>query len=134
MTQLQVVNATRGAVLGTRVDLADRWLARLRGLLGRPEPKPGEGLLLTPCSSVHMLGMRYPIDVALLDAERYVVSVHPGLRPGWNMAAARGARFALELPVGTLARSGTLPGDRLDWQETSAGPDGRRGSHLEAVS
>jgi uncharacterized membrane protein (UPF0127 family) len=50
------------------------------------------------------------------------------------MAAARGARYALELPVGTLARSGTLPGDRIDWQETSAGPDGRRGSHLEAVS
>jgi uncharacterized membrane protein (UPF0127 family) len=81
-----------------------------------------------------MLGMRYPIDVALLDAERRVVSLHPGLKPGWHMAASRGARFALELPAGTLARSGTLPGDRLDWQETSAGPDGRRGSHLEAVS
>lgn len=134
MKQLQVVNATRGAVLGARVAMADRWLARLRGLLGMPEPGEGEGLLLTPCSSVHMLGMRYPIDVALLDAERRVVSLHPGLRPGWHMAAARGARYALELPVGTLARSGTLPGDRLDWQETSAGPDGRRGSHLEAVS
>ena len=134
MKQLQVVNASRGAVLGTRVGLADRWLARLRGLLGRPELVPGEGLLLTPCGSVHMLGMRYPIDVALLDAERRVVSLHPGLPPGWHMAATRGARFALELPVGTLARSGTLPGDRLDWQETSAGPDGRRGSHQEAVS
>jgi len=81
-----------------------------------------------------MLGMRYPIDVALLDAERRVVSIHPALRPGWRMAASRGARYALELPSGTLAASGTVPGDRLDWQETSAGPDGRRGSHLEAAS
>jgi uncharacterized membrane protein (UPF0127 family) len=128
------MNATRSVVLGTRVSLADGWLTRLRGLLGRPEPAEGEGLLLTPCSSVHMLGMRYPIDVALLDGERLVLALHPGLRPGWHMAAARGARYALELPVGTLARSATLPGDRLDWQETSAGPDGRRGSHLEAVS
>jgi hypothetical protein len=132
--QLRVVNTSRGAVLGTRVGLADRWLTRLRGLLGRPEPGAGEGLLLAPCSSVHMLGMGYPIDVVLLDAERRVVSLHPGLRPGWHMAAKRGAHYALELPVGTLAGSGTLPGDRLDWQETSAGPDGRRGSHQEAVS
>ena len=48
MKQLRVVNADRGAVLGTRVALADRWLARLRGLLGRPELEPGEGLLLVP--------------------------------------------------------------------------------------
>ena len=121
-------------MLGTRVALADRWPDRLRGLLGRAEPAPGEGLLLAPCGSVHMLGMRYPIDVALLDAERRVLSVHPGLRPGWHLAAARGARYALELTTGTLAATGTVPGDRLDWQETSAGPDGRRGSHLEAVS
>lgn len=134
MKQLRVVNADRGATLGTRVALADRWLARLRGLLGRPEPAPGEGLLLAPCGSVHMLGMRYPIDVALLDGERRVLSVHPGLRPGWHVAAAHGARYALELPAGTLATTGTVPGDRLDWQETSAGPDGRRGSHQEVVS
>jgi uncharacterized protein len=134
VTLLTVVNASRGAVLGSRIALADRWLARLRGLLGRPEPVAGEGLLLAPCGSVHMLGMRYAIDVALLSPDRLVVSVHPKLRPGWHTAASRGARYALELPAGTLAATGTVPGDRLDWQETSAGPDGRRGSHLEAVS
>ena len=130
---LTVVNADRGAVLGARIGLADRWLSRLRGMLGRPEPAAGEGLLLVPCGSVHMLGMRYAIDVALLDGERRVVSVHPRLRPGWHMAASRRARYTLELPAGTLAATGTVPGDRLDWQQTSAGPDGRRGSHLEAV-
>ena len=36
-------------------------------MLGRPAPRPGEGLLLTPCSSVHMYGMRFPLDVAFLD-------------------------------------------------------------------
>ena len=134
MTLLKVVNAERGAVLGSRIALADRWLSRLRGLLGRPELEPGEGLLLVPCGSVHMLGMRYAIDVALLNRERRIVSLHPRLAPGWRMAASPRARYALEVPVGTLAATGTAIGDRLEWQETGAGPDRRRGSHLEAVS
>ena len=91
-------------------------------------------MLLAPCGSVHMLGMRYAIDVALLDSERRVVSVHPGLKPGWHAAATAGARYALELPAGTLAATGTARGDRIDWQQSSAGQEGRRGSHLEAVS
>jgi hypothetical protein len=57
MSAVRVVNVDRGTVLGERVALAASWWARLRGLLGRPEPKPGEGLVLAPCRSVHMYGM-----------------------------------------------------------------------------
>ena len=37
MRLLRIVNADRGTELGARIGLADRWGARLRGLLGRPE-------------------------------------------------------------------------------------------------
>ena len=56
MSTLRVVNRTRGAVVGSRVQVADRFWSRLRGFLGRPQPSPGEGLLLTPCDGVHMFG------------------------------------------------------------------------------
>ena len=80
-----------------------------------------------------MLGMRYPIDVAFLGRDGRVMALHPALQPGFRAAACRGAHAALELPVGTLAATGTLPGDRVQWQD--AGVEvGRRGSHQEAVS
>lgn len=122
MTLLRVVNADRGTSLGSRVRLVDRWLGRLRGLLGSPEPGAGEGLMLTPCRSIHMLGMRFPIDVAFLDRDRRVVAIRPRLAPGLRAAAAPSAHYALELPAGTLEATGTVPGDRLDWSSQEAAP------------
>ena len=82
MRLLRVVNARRDRELGSRIRLADGWLTRLRGMLARPAPRPGEGLLLTPCSSVHMYGMRFPLDVAFLDRSGTVVAIYASLAPG----------------------------------------------------
>jgi uncharacterized membrane protein (UPF0127 family) len=134
MMPLRVTNTGRGTIVGVRVVLADRWLTRLRGLLGHAEPGPGEGLLLSPCSSVHMVGMRFPIDVAFLDREGRVLAVRQALRPGLRIAACRGARYTLELRAGTLASTGTVPGDRLQWYGAGTAQGGGRGSHQETAS
>jgi len=42
---------------------------RARGLLGRSELEPNEGLLLERSRSVHTFGMRFPIDAVLLDRD-----------------------------------------------------------------
>lgn len=113
---VEVRNRTRsGAVLGHRIRVADRWWPRLRGLLGHPPPKDGEGLLLTPCRGVHMVGMRYALDVVLADAGGRVLACFQGLAPGRSTGLLRGARHALEVPVGTIGRTGTAPGDELTW-------------------
>lgn len=111
--RVRVENATRGAELGSTVAVADRWWARLKGLLGAPQLGPGEGLLLTPCRAVHMLGMRWPLDVAFADAELRVVALYPALPPRARTAWHREAVHALELPPGTLQLTGTRVGDRL---------------------
>lgn len=115
MKTVSVVNRTRGRALGERVALADGYFTRLRGLLGRPEPRQGEGLLILPSAGVHMYGMRYPLDVLLLDGKGTVVAAYPGLAPWSRTRIHRGARAALELPVGTIGESGTEEGDLLDW-------------------
>jgi uncharacterized membrane protein (UPF0127 family) len=120
MRLLRVVNARWNRELGARIGLADGWLARLRGMLARPAPGPGEGLLLTPCRSVHMYGMRFPLDVAFLDGRGAVVAIYPSLGPGSRTRWHRNATHALELSAGTLEESGTTVGDVLVWSPASA--------------
>ena len=131
MRLLRVVNTRGDRELGSRVRLADGWLTRLRGMLARPAPLEGEGLLLSPCRSIHMYGMRYALDVAFLDARGGVVASYPSLRPGARTHWHRKAAHALELPAGTLESSGTRVGDVLVW---SAHLPGRSGSAKEEPS
>lgn len=89
------------------VTLAATAPRRLRGLLGRREPR---ALLLAPAASIHTCGMRFPIDAVFLDGDLRVIRVVRCLPP-WRFAAARGARAVLELPAGGAA--GLTPGQRL---------------------
>ena len=91
---MRVVNRTREILLGDKVRTASTFLSRFVGMLGTDAVADGEELWIVPCRSVHTLGMRYPIDVAFLDA-----------------------RGALELRSGILAATGTVPGDRLEFEE-----------------
>lgn len=119
MKRVKVVNETRGRVLGERVDLADSWWPRLKGLIGSDPLEAGRGLLLVPCRAVHMYGVGYPIDVGFLGPDGEVVAIYRGLAPGSRSKWHGEARFALELPEGTLGASGTMRGDRISWSEAA---------------
>ena len=109
-----VVNVTRDALLAERADLADSFLARARGLLGRSDLALGEGLVIRPCNAVHTLGMAFSVDVVHLDADSRVLRVVGTLRP-WRLGpVVRGSRVVVELPAGTVAATGTRPGDVID--------------------
>jgi uncharacterized protein len=133
MGLLRVVNTGRDREIGTRIRLANGWLSRLRGMLGQPAPQAGEGLLLTPCRSVHMYGMRYPLDVAFLNANRAIVAAYYSLPPGSRTRWHRDAVHALELPAGTLVSSGTVIGDVLAWPDQPVRGDRKIHRSMEAV-
>lgn len=89
---------------GVSVIVAWSVWSRVRGLLARPEPLPGSGLLIPRCSSVHTVGMAYPIDIAFLDKRMTVVAIHERVPPGRLRISQRGAAFALELRAGDAER------------------------------
>ena len=110
----QRVTLTRedGDVVVDECVVADSPASRMKGLLGRSELRPGEGLLLRPASSIHTFFMRFPIDVVFLDKGLRVVRISDQLRP-WRAASRRGAHAVLELPAGECSRRGLEPGELL---------------------
>jgi len=105
--------AATGAVVADHLRVADGRWSRLRGLLGTRSLAPGAGLWLRPSRQVHLLGMRYAVDLAFLDDERRVVRTVERLRP-WRVSPhVEEATSVIELPAGTLARTRLRAGDRL---------------------
>ena len=85
--------------------VADSFWSRLVGLMGKPKPPNGEGLLIRPCSSIHMFFMRFSIDAVFLDNDYRIVRVVRNLAPGRIVGTVPGARQVLEVATGELPAS-----------------------------
>jgi uncharacterized membrane protein (UPF0127 family) len=107
-----VRNITRGLVLADSAELADTSEKRRTGLLKHTELKSGEGLWIVPCESVHSFFMKFTIDVLYLDRDKKVRGMRPNMKP-WRVSACLPAHSVLELPAGTIDRTGTAKGDQL---------------------
>jgi uncharacterized membrane protein (UPF0127 family)/CheY-like chemotaxis protein len=103
-----------GEVLCERCVVADTTFRRLRGLLGRRDLRPGEGIVLRPGWSIHTAFLLFSIDVAFVDADQVVLKVVENLRP-FRASFCRGARDVVELSAGEAERRGLKAGDRLTW-------------------
>jgi hypothetical protein len=101
-----------GEVVCDRCVVADSPASRMKGLLGRSELRPGEGLLLRPASAIHTFFMRFPIDAVFLDGDSRIVGIAGDVAP-WRTSGRRGAKAVLELPAGESARRGLRTGDLL---------------------
>ncbi len=114
MRQLRAFNRTRRAPLVTRGEIAETWWARLRGLLGHKPLETGEGLLLRGEKAIHMIGMTFALDIVFLDRAGRVVRLLPNLAPLRFSPFVAQATDVLELPAGSIARTGTQLGDQID--------------------
>ena len=112
--RLKVSNLTRQVTLAGSVDVADRGAKRRKGLLGQDRLGREEGLWIVPCEAVHTFGMRFAIDLVYLDRARKVKKVRSEVRP-MRLSGCLSAHSVLELAAGTIHRTGTRPGDRLEF-------------------
>jgi uncharacterized membrane protein (UPF0127 family) len=110
--KVKVRNETRDTVLAEAADVANTSATRRTGLLKHTGLKAGEGLLIVPCESVHTFFMKFPIDLVYLDKRRKVRKIRHAM-PAWRLSACLSAHSVLELPAGTLQRTGTAVGDEL---------------------
>lgn len=111
---MKVRNVTRDKVLGEGVREARSPFSRLKGLLGVSRLAPGEGLWISPCNSIHSLGMVFEFDALFLDAGMKVVALYRRFRKNRISRIYWDARGVLELPEGTIERTGTEVGDEIE--------------------
>jgi uncharacterized protein len=116
--RLRIANLTRHAELAHCAEVADDGAKRRKGLLGRQGLGPGEGLWILPCEAVHTFGMQFPIDLVYLDRDLRVKKVRSDVPP-WRLSACLSAHSVLELASGTIRRTQTRSGDRLEFSSVS---------------
>lgn len=111
---LRLVNRTKNVVVAEDLRIPHTLIEKSIGLLREPEPA---SLLLRTRWGIHTVGMRFPIDCAVLDARLVVRSVRHALPPDrlflWNPRFP----FIAELPPGTLRSTGTELGDAFEITE-----------------
>lgn len=101
------------------VSLTTNFLERMRGLLFRPELNKDEALLITPCNSVHTIGMGYPIDIVFLDKDWTIIKTVRHLKP-WRSASCLRAAMVLEMSSGSIDKIQLLNGQTLKWSDENA--------------
>ncbi|HLE10485.1 MAG: hypothetical protein A2504_16235 [Bdellovibrionales bacterium RIFOXYD12_FULL_39_22] len=75
---------------------------RIIGLMFSKTMETFDGLMITPCNSIHTFFMRYPIDVIFLDKNFIVVKIIRNLSP-WRITwIYLRAVQVLELPANTI--------------------------------
>ena len=104
---------TKNTMLCEKASVADSFWKRAKGLMFRKGWEDFDGLLLAPCRSIHTFGMCMEIDVCFLDPEHTIMKSLDALGPWRSAQGGRRSHATLELPAGTLARTGTGTGDRL---------------------
>ena len=117
--ELVARNLTRDTVLAAHLGVADSLWGKFMGLMGRPPLDADAGLWLPDSNGIHMMFMRFPIDAVFVgrrdpSGSCQVVSVHRGLRAWVGLVPlVRAAHGVLELPIGTIERTGTAVGDTI---------------------
>lgn len=111
---MKLVNQTRNQTILDNLELAKSTLSRMKGLLGRSELHPEQGLWIKPCNSIHTWFMKFPIDVIFVDKKLMVKSIHHKVGP-WKLVVPKwGSYSVFEIEAGRASQTQIQVGDQLD--------------------
>tara|TARA_R110000851_G_scaffold161068_2_gene304652 strand:- start:61199 stop:61549 length:351 start_codon:yes stop_codon:yes gene_type:complete len=107
------IKSDKGSVIES-VIFANKTLSRLKGLLGKKGLTIQQGLLISPCNSIHTVGMKFDIDVIFLNKQNQVIKIKPSVKPTRMVSCLR-SKKVLELASGSAQYNNISIGDSLSW-------------------
>ena len=96
-----------------QIEVADSFGTRLRGLMGRKSLADGQGLLIAPCSSIHMCFMQFAIDAVYINRDYEILKIVSGLRPWIGLSWCPSAWAVIELKNGEAKKCGLTMGKKV---------------------
>ncbi len=102
-----------GKVMSENVGIADNFFARFRGLMFIKSIADDYALHIKPCNQIHMLNMRFPIDVIYLSATGEVVKIDENVQPGRICKTVKNAKSVIEMKAFSAEKYGICEGDIL---------------------
>lgn len=107
------VKNSKGEMICAKVKIADNIFSRLLGLMFSQDLPADEGLLISPCNSIHTFFMNYSLDIIFLDKQFCVVKVIYDMRP-WKISWMYfKACQVLEMKAGSL-KTNLAVGEKLE--------------------
>jgi uncharacterized protein len=108
---MQVRNITKKTIIVDKIRVAKNLQDKVIGLLRSKKP---EVLLLKTHFGIHTFGMKYAIDVIVLDDKHTVVALKASLPPNriflWNPMD----EIVIEMPEGMIEKTKTEIGDKIE--------------------
>jgi hypothetical protein len=117
---MRLIDKTTGKVLASKVELADTFWRRFRGLMFRRKFPRGSAMLFKLPKpgryGIHMFFVKFPIDLIYLDSRFVVVALRARLKPWRTHKPKAVANYLIELPAGTISRSKVKIGHKIALQ------------------
>lgn len=107
---MRLINKRNNQLLAQNLTEATSWKQKICGLTLSTKPS---ALCFKTRFGIHTFGMRFPIDVIILDSHNQVVRIKTNLQPNriflWNPKYSK----VLELPPGTIQKTKTKADDYI---------------------
>lgn len=98
-------------IITRNAEIADSFFTRFRGLMFRKSIESDYALYITPCNQIHMLNMRFAIDVIYLTDSAEVIRIDENVQPGKICKTVKNAKSVIETKSFSAARLGISEGD-----------------------
>lgn len=106
----------RNDLVLTAVLKTETFSERTKGLLGTDKLCDEEGMLITPCNSVHSFFMKFSFDVLYLDKDSTVIKMVESMLP-WRLSWCMRSVAVLEGPAGFIKKENITLGSKLVWEK-----------------
>lgn len=110
---MTLINSSTNKIIHEKIDVASSFFERCKGLIG--ETNISRGLIIPTSLGIHTFLMHEPIDVIVVDKNKYVKEVKTDLYPNRAFLLPWASAYVIELPRKTCTKIDISIGDSILW-------------------